>query len=130
MRFMRRGRKGALACREAEPCGRPIAIVRGTVLTLGSHSIVSYAGRFGGWIRQAKPKRRAVGGETNVIHERPCRCPECGAALLIDSPVNILARWPEILARYGFKAVAMGGGWEKFGLACTVPLDSPGADSL
>ena len=44
-----------------------------------------------------------------MTDERPCRCPECGVALLIDSPVNILARWPEILARYGFKAVAIGG---------------------
>jgi hypothetical protein len=68
-----------------------------------------------------------VGGEINVTDDWPCQCPGCGAALLIDAPINILARWPEILARYGFKAVAMGGGWEKFGLERTVPLDSPDA---
>jgi hypothetical protein len=47
--------------------------------------------------------------------------------LIVDAPINILTRWPEILARYGFNCVAMGGGWERFELENTVPVDSPDA---
>jgi hypothetical protein len=68
-----------------------------------------------------------VEGERNVTDKWPWHCPGCGAALLIDAPIKILARWPEILAEYGFKAVAMGDGWEKFELERTVSLDSPDA---
>jgi hypothetical protein len=62
-----------------------------------------------------------------VADEWPCRCPGCGAALLVDSPLNILARWPQILARYGLTTVAMDGGWERSGLEGMVPLDSADA---
>jgi hypothetical protein len=66
-----------------------------------------------------------VEGETNAADKWPYQCPGCGAALLIDAPINILARWPEILARYGFNAVAMGGGWEKFGKRPVNPVWKP-----
>jgi hypothetical protein len=60
-----------------------------------------------------------------MSEEWPCRCLGRSAALIVDAPINILTRWPEIIARYGFKRVAMSRGWEQFELENTMPLDFP-----
>lgn len=36
-------------------------------------------------------------------------CPKCGLVLLVDAPINIIFRWPEITADYD--RVAVIGGW-------------------
>lgn len=59
----------------------------------------------------------------------PPQCPGCEAALLIDAPFNFLERWPEVRLRFGFNAVALGGGWEKCGLEHAVSVDSEDATS-
>jgi hypothetical protein len=48
-----------------------------------------------------------VGGQSIVTEEWPSRCPECDAALVIGSLFSVLTEWPEFLARYGIRNVAM-----------------------
>jgi hypothetical protein len=51
------------------------------------------------------------------------RCPECGIALIIDAPLNVVTQWQEILETFEFQRVAVVGGWERCGLENSVPLD-------
>src|SRR5262245_35490591 len=58
-----------------------------------------------------------------------CHCSGCNAAILFDSWHNVFTCWEEILSTYGFRSVAMFGGWEKLGLDRTVASGSPEAAS-